>query len=347
MGLAEDDRDGGQGRTFKVGIDSYSLQPLNLSPFEILDWALINDAQGVQFSETPAGVDDPGFLRDLADYARHTRLYLEWGGGQHVPFDLSTGAVKDVVPVNRLAVEQAALLGARTVRSCSGGLMRWRDDLPSTETLLRETARSLAAQKSLFRDHGVILAVETHFEFTTWELRRLLEMCEAEPGDWLGICLDTMNLLTMIEDPAAATGRVLPWVVTTHIKDGGIALSDEGFVSFTAEAGKGIVDLAGIVAALETLPERVALSIEDHGGDFAIPIFNPHFLGKFPDLTVDELSALLQLARRTSTLMEKGRLAVLDRARWPRLCEERVKRDLAAVRALVSASPAPPDFGPN
>jgi sugar phosphate isomerase/epimerase len=332
---------------FKVGIDGYSLKPLGLSPFELLDWALINDAQGVQFSEAPAEAEDRGFLRELADYARHTKLYLEWGGGQHVPFDLTTGAAKDFAAENLKAVEQAAFLRVRTVRSCSGGLMRWRDDLPSTETLLRETARNLTAQKSVFQDHGVILAIETHFEFTTHELLRLFEMCDAEPGEWLGICLDTMNLLTMLEDPAAATRRVLPWVVTTHIKDGGIMLGDEGFVSFTAEAGTGIVDLAGILDELGSLRRPVTLSIEDHGGDFSIPVFNPLFLAEFPDLTVREFAALTKLARRTSTLLKEGRLAVLDRGRWPQVCEARVKRDLAAVKRLAAACGRSPAVGPS
>ena len=47
-------------------------------------------------------------------------------------------------------------------------------------------------------DHGVTLAIETHFEFTSFELVRLMERCDAEPGDYLGVCLDTMNLLTAI-----------------------------------------------------------------------------------------------------------------------------------------------------
>jgi len=322
--------------SFKVGVDSYSLHPLELTPFELLDWALINDAQGVQFSETPAEADDPGFLRELAAYARQTGLYLEWGGGQHIPFDLSNGTPKDIAAGNRRAVSQAALLGAKTVRSCSGGLMRWRDDLPATETLVRESAKALAEQKGLFRDHGLVLAVETHFEFTTHELLRLFEAAGAEPGGGLGICLDTMNLLTMLEDPLAATRRILPWVVTTHVKDGGIALAGQGLRTFTAEAGTGVVDFAGIFKELAGLPNPVALSVEDHGGDFVLPVFDPHFLGKFPDLTVAELAALLGLVHRTADRMAEGRLAVLDRARWPRVCEERVKRDLAAVKALAA-----------
>jgi sugar phosphate isomerase/epimerase len=202
-------------------------------------------------------------------------------------------------------------------------------------------ARSLTAQRSAFADHGLVLALETHFEFTTFELVRLFDMCGAAPGGWLGVCLDTMNLLTMLEDPAAATRRILPWVVTTHLKDGGLFLADDGLVSFTAEAGRGVVDFPRILQELSALERDVTLSIEDHGGDFRIPVFDPVFLGKFPDLGVQELAALLSLVQQTQARMKEGRLAVLGRERWPAVCEERIKRDLRWIKGLVRAGRAP------
>jgi len=322
-------------RKFKVGIDAYSLKPLDLDPFELLDWALINEAEGVQFSEPPAQSGDPAFLKELAQYAAENGLYLEWGGGEHIPFDLATGKEKDIAAINRKAAEQASAMGVRTVRSCSGGLMRWREDSPSTETFLREMAAALSPQRQTFNDHGVILAVETHFEFTTFELLRLFEMCEAEPGDYLGVCLDTMNVLTMLEDPVAAARRILPWVVTTHVKDGALVLTREGLVTFTAEAGKGLVDFRAIFEALSSLPAGITLSIEDHGGDFILPIYDAAFLTRFPDLTVQEFARLLNLAAETQDRLEKKTLAVLDRPRWPEVCEARVKRDLRAVRRIA------------
>jgi 3-oxoisoapionate decarboxylase len=323
----------------RVGIDSYSLKFLGLSPFELLDWALINGADGVQFSEPPAESEDPGFLRELGQYARQNGLYLEWGGGRHIPLDPAAGTPLDIVPGNRRAAEQAALLGVDTVRSCSGGLMRWNAAGPKTNTLMAETARALAGQKSIFLDHGVTLAVETHFEFTTFELLRIFETAGAEPGRGLGICLDTMNLLTLLEDPLSAARRILPFVVTTHFKDGGLMLGDEGFVSFTAEIGRGVVDFPGIIEALSSRPAEIRLSIEDHGGDFSIPIFNPAFLREFPDLSVAELGLLLRLARETRVRMKEGRLSILDRPKWPAVGEERVKRDLRALRALLPEVP--------
>jgi sugar phosphate isomerase/epimerase len=325
-------------KRFRVGIDAYSLKPLGLSPFELLEWAIINRADGLQFSETnlpPSPTPDKTLLEDLKSYASENRLYIEWGGGEHIPLDLATGRKKDIFEINRKAAAEARLLGADTVRSCSGGQMRWDKGSRPTEELVRMTAAALREQRSMLREAGVVLAIETHFEFTSFELLRLFEMTGAGPGEEIGICLDTMNLLTMLEDPASATERLLPWVVTTHIKDGGLLLAPRGLVSFTAEAGTGIVDFVTIFERLSTLSRTVNLSIEDHGGDFLIPVSDPEFLARFPDLTVAELARLLGLASKSQSLKNERKLGPVSRDRWPEICERRVRRDLRAVRRIV------------
>ncbi len=325
----------------RVGIDSYSLLPLGLDPMENLRWALEHGAQGVQFSglrEEEGKEVDEAYLKDMARFAADNDLYLEWGGGQHIPLDMLTWQKKDIFEANRKAAAQASLLGTRVVRSCSGGLMRWNTDNPSTEALLAVTAEALREQRSMLRDHGVVLALETHFEFTTFELLRLFEMCDTVPGDYLGICLDTMNLLTMLEDPLAGTRRVLPWVVATHIKDGGILLRDEGVVTFPCEVGKGVVDLEGILNLLRSLPQEVHLSIEDHGGEFTLPIFDARFLAEFPDLTLQEFVGLCRLTRLTEERMQGGTMEMTSRQDWPGICEGRIKKGLAALKRLAAAS---------
>jgi sugar phosphate isomerase/epimerase len=322
-------------RTRRIGIDNYGLLPLGLSPLDVLQWAAAHGAEGVAFSGLPpdqrAAVDKAA-LDDLAQYARAHHLYLEWGGGQHIPREMTTWARKDVLAANRRAAEEAAALGTRVVRSCSGGLMRWSSSAPPTETLLEETAEALLPQRAMLRDHGVVLAIETHFEFTSFELVRLFDRCEAEPGDWLGICLDTMNLLTMIEDPVAATRRLLPWIVSTHFKDGGARVDEQGLTTFSAGIGDGVIDLARILALLDTLSAEVDLSIEDHGGSFLVPIFDPLFLTRFPDLTAEELARVIEIAQRSD-----GAPACrpLEREDWPRICEERLARDIVRLRALA------------
>ncbi|HNQ22863.1 MAG TPA: TIM barrel protein [Phycisphaerae bacterium] len=320
-------------KSLRVGVDSYSVGPLRLGPLALLAWAKAHEAEGVHFSDVylePGQTLDAGLLAEVGRSAAESGLYVEWGGGQHIPFDTTTWQLRDLVPINTLAAQRARAVGARVVRSCSGGLMRWSDKAPPTEVLLRETARALRAQKSLLTELGVVLAIELHFEFTTFELLRLFEMCEAEPGGYLGICLDTMNLLTMLEDPVAGTERMLPWVVAVHAKDGALRLTDAGLESFTTEIGNGVVDFGRIAARLAMLDRPVHLSVEDHGGSFALPIYDAMFLSRFPDLTVNELARLVHLA-----YTRPASVTPLDRAEWPKHCAARVERDIARLRQIV------------
>jgi len=67
----------------RIGIDSYSLYPLQLSPLEILKWAKETGAEGVLFSGlSPEGKKDvdTSYLKDISQYAASNNMYLEWGG---------------------------------------------------------------------------------------------------------------------------------------------------------------------------------------------------------------------------------------------------------------------------
>lgn len=323
----------------RVGIDNYGLYPLALAPLQILQWARDNGAEGVQFSGLNAEEGqkiDPAELKDLSQYAAANNLYLEWGGGQHIPFDMQSWVKKDIFDVNRKAAGEAEILGTRIVRSCSGGLMRWDPENPKTDSLLDETAIALRSQRQMLIDHNVVLAIETHFEFTTFELLRLFERCDAEPGDYLGVCLDTMNLLTLLEEPVSATERILPWIVSTHIKDGGVILKPSHLISFPAEIGKGVIDLARIIGLLNSLPHKVNLSIEDHGGSFVLPVSDPRFRAEFPDLSHEEFRALVNLANLTEDRMENEGLVRVEREMWPEICEERLRKDLRTLKELFS-----------
>ncbi|MFC1564774.1 sugar phosphate isomerase/epimerase family protein [candidate division KSB1 bacterium] len=324
-------------KKLKIGIDNYSLYPLGLKPMELLHWAGENGAEGVSFSglslEEQKTINDQ-YLKDLKDYAGSEDMYIEWGGARHIPRDMTSWSKKDIFDVNRKAAEQAEVLGARLIRSCSGGMMRWHAESPMTETLLRETAEALKSQKQMLKDHNIILAIETHFEFTTFELLRIFEMCDTGPGEYLGICLDTMNLLTMLEEPLMAADRILPWIVSTHIKDGGIILKNEGIYTFTTETGRGIVDLKSIISRLKLLSREINLSIEDHGGEFYLPVFDPLFISKFPDLSVMELMKLIDHAQVTQSKIESGECSILDREKWKDVCEDRLRKDITALKDI-------------
>ena len=191
----------------------------------------------------------------------------------------------------------------------------------------------------MLRDHGVVLAIETHFEFTSFELLRLFDMCEAEPGDWLGICLDTMNLLTMIEDPVMATERLLPWVVSTHIKDGGV-LVDAGGPDDVPRADRRRASSTWPPSSGGSTrsPRPVHLSVEDHGGSFLLPIHDAALPGEVPG--PDRRGAARDVIEIAQATRPAPACRPLDRDDWPAVCEERLAarpRRLARDRAAGPA----------
>jgi len=324
-------------KKLRVGLDNYCLFPLGMMPDELVKWASVNGAEGIAFSGFPEASREKfstSYLRGVRGIAKELDLYLEWGNGQHVPMDLSTFSKKEILSSNRKAIEEANALGVKIIRSCSGGLMRWNHKAPDTEVFLKEAAVELIKQASMFRDNGLKLAIETHFEFTTFELLRLFEMCKAEPGDWLGICLDTMNLLTMLEDPLAATKRILPWIVSTHLKDGGILTDNEGIITFPTPLGKGIIDLGSIIKLLQSFNKEIHLSVESHGGRFFLPAKEEWFMLRFPDLTAAEYDQLIILAERTSHKLKSEDLKITERDDWPGICEERTRNDIKNLNTI-------------
>lgn len=123
----------------RIGLDNYGLFPLGLTSLQTLQWARDNGAEGVQFSGLPPEESqnvDLTKLKDLSHFASDHDLYLEWGSGQHIPFDMQTWARKNIFEINRKAAREAEILGTRIIRSCSGGLMRWNPNNPKTDKLL-------------------------------------------------------------------------------------------------------------------------------------------------------------------------------------------------------------------
>jgi len=67
-----------------------------------------------------------------------------------------------------------------------------------------------------------------------------------------------------------------------------------------------------------------------------LPIFDPDFLSKFPDLTAAELARLMKLAQMAADRSTAG-CRMVEREGWPKLCERRTAGDIAALKEIVTA----------
>jgi sugar phosphate isomerase/epimerase len=258
---------------------------------------------------------DPGELRAAADDADEQGLYLELGAGWICPYDFERAPATlaagdgDYRRGFERVVRACASIDRRELLSFIGtSASRTRTDVAWERQLAaaREFALSVAP---LLRDLGVRLNLETHVDATTFELVRLIE--EVGP-DVLGVTLDTANLLTRCEHPTAGAERVAPYVHPVHAKDAIVFFDDRGLVRQPRPCGQGVVDWTAILPLLFRHDPNLRLTLEDHQGRSAIPIFEPDWLRLQPELGPLELAAIVELARGCERRIASGEIAGPD-----------------------------------
>jgi 3-oxoisoapionate decarboxylase len=131
--------------------------------------------------------------------------------------------------------------------------------------------RALDGILPLAEKHGVRLALENHGDFFVPEIMDILGRLDSP---FLGVTLDTGNLIRLKEDPVEAIRIFGSRIFIVHAKDlAPIPGKDPGspFSLACVPAGMGITDFPGIFAALHTINYQGTILIEISGvhPDFA------------------------------------------------------------------------------
>ncbi|NUQ00095.1 MAG: sugar phosphate isomerase/epimerase [Armatimonadetes bacterium] len=279
----------------RVGVDTFTLRDLALGPFEQLDWIRARGLSGAQFGglRSLSATLDRGELQALRARADELGLYSEVSVS--ITCNPHLAGVPTAEHLARLTadVEAAAAAGWHELHgSLGGGDERYLHPVPWTEQLV-DSARLLRQLGPVLRAHGSRIDLETHGDCTTFELVRLVE--EVGP-DIAGICLDTANVLCHCEDPSEAARRAAPYTHLTHIKDAALFFTTTGYGRQTLPPGRGVLHWPTILPILAAAAPDLPLSIEDHKWLFYFHCFEPAWLALHPDLTREELAAVMRLA---------------------------------------------------
>jgi sugar phosphate isomerase/epimerase len=156
-------------------------------------------------------------------------------------------------------------MGADIMRIVASSLMfRNEPHEPQIEaivTMLKESVK-------IAEDHGVVLAIENHIDYTSEEIQQILDRVGS---DALKVNFDTGNTLRMMEDPVAAARRLGPYTVATHTKDVEACRHvrpEEWYFFSSVPVGTGLVDIPGVVKALKQCGYQGVLAVEsDHHKD--------------------------------------------------------------------------------
>jgi sugar phosphate isomerase/epimerase len=206
---------------------------------------------------------EPGYLAELGAVLDEHRLsrVLAWGH----PDGLEAGRNEEAWRQMNALIPKAVCIGAGIMRIVASSLMfRFEPHAPQIEAIVRMLKQSV----KIARDHGVILALENHIDYTSAEI---LEILERVDSDALKVNFDTGNTLRMMEDPVAAARRLGPYTVATHTKDVAACRHvrpEEWYFFSSVPVGTGLIDIPGVVRALAESGYQGVLAVEsDHHKD--------------------------------------------------------------------------------
>lgn len=179
-----------------------------------------------------------------------------WAWGH--PNGLSSGAnpeaAKDLIA--HIAIARA--LGARVMRISCGGRLTRPAHWPEHKARLLPLLRKIVGPAE---EAGVVLAIENHIDLTADEL---LELLEEVRSPWLGVCLDTVNNLRLLEDPMQVVAKLAPYTRATHLKDCVAFRGSPRDFAFwpSVPLGQGIIEIPEVLRLLGNAGYSGLLAIE-------------------------------------------------------------------------------------
>jgi len=236
------------GGFFGAGTSRACPKPLDM--FSLMDLAYEYGLAGVE-------VPPAEYLTDhSAEGLARVREYLE---KRDLYIVLDTGVVdaqeiEGVIPV-------AKALGAKTIRATASTI------LCGDRSSVRDTwaahmsgiLKGLRAIRGPAEEAGVAIAVENHQDLTSEEL---LELCREAGGSNIGVTLDSLNPLAVVEDPLEFARRVGPLIKNVHLKDYRIYSTPEGFRLVRCSIGDGVLDVTGLYAVLREVAPEATVALE-------------------------------------------------------------------------------------
>lgn len=236
--------------------------------FWLMDRAVEWKLDGLHVTNVDLEPLTPENLLKIRDAAKAHGLYLELNASFNAPCDPRVNCTVEG------ALKTAAAIGA--------DLVKWSLDIerprplygtcmhPKVMAQLAERYEQIQAQIPRMEKLGISMSIENHCDTYADEVIWLVEKL-GHPD--IGICIDTINSLCVLEGIESAVEKMLPYANCCHLCDNELRIDHNGTHSIGVPVGTGDVDCAKIVERfIEKSPnmKRITLENECEVGDMSI-----------------------------------------------------------------------------
>jgi 3-oxoisoapionate decarboxylase len=304
--------------TMGVTIDCYQFGRRRQPAYEFAEYCNSLGAGGVQV-EMPADLD----------YARKLRRYLEEHG---LFFDVMVNLPGDDDAAFDRQIQAAKEAGAFTVRAACLGGRRYEqfNSLDQWREFVRQSEAKVARAIRIAEKHRLPLCLENHKDWTVDELVALMKRYSSE---YLAVCLDTGNNLSLLDDYMEVVERLAPYTLNTHLKDMSLAEYRDGLLLVEPVFGKGYFDLARIVSTVRKVRPASRFTVEMLTRDpLKVAVFTDKYWATFPERNGLYLARTMAAARAHGWQGPLPQVEQLDRDSRIQLEEDNVRKCLAYAR---------------
>lgn len=240
-----------------------------------------------------AGIQVPlcGDLRRVRDRAEELGMYVE--AMLPMPGEVGTErferGLKNAKEVGAVGI-RAACLPTRRYETFSS-----RADW---QAFVARSHKSIEAAAPLLDRYKIPLGLENHKDWTTDEFTALMEKYATE---YLGVCLDFGNNISLLDDPMEAIRRLAPYTTVTHMKNIDVRRYEEGFLLSEVVPPEGMLDLESIVDTLRSARPQTRFVLEMITRDpLKIPCLTDRYWASLPNRGGRDLARTLQLVEKRS-----------------------------------------------
>jgi sugar phosphate isomerase/epimerase len=131
------------------------------------------------------------------------------------------------------------------------------------------------------RKHRIRLAIENH---KGWRAAEQAAWMQRVSSEWVGVCLDMGNNLSLCELPDETFDALTPFAIFSHIKDMGLEMYPDGFLLSEVPFGQGVIDLKKRIAQLRAKDPNMLFCLEMITRDpLKVPVFTDKYWTTFSD----------------------------------------------------------------
>ncbi len=238
-----------------MGLTSDSFQSIRFSSPQNLLAAdhLMELAAKVGAAGAHAGMASIDF-----DWAKKTRRMKEELG---MYLEIQTFLPREDPAVFEHAVQVAKAAGATSLRVVCllGRRYEMFDRLEDWNTAVDGFHRQIRAAVLIVEKYKMPLGIENHKD---WLVDQQVAVMKQYSSEYLGVCLDTGNNMSLLDDPMETVEKLAPYTFNVHFKDMAVEEYGKGILLSEVPLGEGILDLKRIVATVRRAKPNVFFSLE-------------------------------------------------------------------------------------